>query len=91
MKVIRNKTNLPLRVPLGVGKVLHLGPRQTGNVADDAPQSDAIRRLIKSKKIEVVGAEDDSPETVAAGSAPREVSHGHTHATRIVPRGNRGG
>ena len=91
MKLIRNKTLLPLRVPLGGGRVLHLGPGQTGNVADDAPESAAIRRMIKSKKIEVVGAEDAELEAVAAGGPPREFSRGHSHPTRIFPKGNRGG
>lgn len=91
MKVIRNTTQAPLRVPLGGGRVLHLGPGQSGSVADDAPQSPAIARLIKARKLELVGAEGASPEAAASDGAPREFAHGHSHPTRVFPKGNRGG
>jgi hypothetical protein len=91
MKVIRNTTHAPLRVPLGAGRVLHLGPGQSGSVADDAPQVPAMARMIKAKKLELVGAGEESVEAAAAGRTPREVAHGHAHPSRIFPRGNRGG
>jgi hypothetical protein len=90
MKQIRNTTRAPLRVPLGGGRVLHLGPGQTGNVADDAPQLPAVRSMIEEGKLEVLGAEGASVES-AEGGAPREFAHGHGHPTRIFPKGNRGG
>lgn len=91
MKVVRNTTHAPLRVPLGRGRVLHLGPGQSGNVADDALQTPAIARMIKARKLEQVGTEEASVELVAAGAAPREFAQGHGHPTRISPKGNRGG
>lgn len=91
MKVIRNTTHAPLRVPLGGGRFLHLGPGQTGSVADHAPQAPAMARMIKAGDLELVGGGDESVETGAAGRAPREIAHGHGHPTRIFPRGNRGG
>jgi hypothetical protein len=91
MKVIRNTTQAPLRVPLGGDRFLHLGPGQSGNVADDAPQAPAMARMIKSKDLELVGAGDESVETDAAGRTPREIAHGHGQPSRIFPRGNRGG
>jgi hypothetical protein len=91
MKVIRNTTHAPLRVPLGAGRVLHLGPGQSGSVADDAPAVPAFARMIKARKLELVGGEDGSPEAVAAGATPREFAHGHGHPNRIFPKGNRGG
>jgi hypothetical protein len=91
MKVIRNRTQAPLRVPLGAGRVLHLGPGQSASVADDAPQAPAMARMIKARKLELVGTEDASVDTVAAGGTPREFAHGHSHPTRIFPKGNRGG
>jgi hypothetical protein len=91
MKVIRNTTQLPLRVSLGAGRVLHLGPAQSASVADDAPEVPAVARMIKARKLELVGAEDGSVETVAPGGPPREFSHGYGHPTRIFPKGNRGG
>ena len=91
MKVIRNTTHAPLRVPLGSGRVLHLGPGQSGSVADDAPQAPAMARMIKAKKLELVGGDDASAEVVTAGGAPREFAQGHGHATHVFPKGNRGG
>ena len=91
MKAIRNTTQAPLRVPLGAGRFLHLGPGQTGSVADDAPEVPALARMIKAKKVQLVGAGEDSVETAAAGRTPHEIAQGHTHPTRIFPRGNRGG
>jgi hypothetical protein len=91
MKVVRNTTHAPLRVPLGAGRFLHLGPGQSGSVADDAPQAPAVARMIKARKLELVGAGEESVETVAAGRTLREIAHGHDQPTRIFPRGNRGG
>ena len=91
MKLVRNQTSLPIRVPLGRGKFLHLGPGQTGQVADEAPKLPAVAKLIKGKKLKVEGAEEDDLELVGAGAAPRTSSHGHVPPTRIAPRGNRGG
>ena len=34
MKTIVNRRRLPIRVPLPGGKVLHLGPSKTGQIAD---------------------------------------------------------
>jgi hypothetical protein len=91
MKVIRNTTQLPLRVSLGAGRVLHLGPAQSASVADDAPQVPAVARMIKARKLELVGNEGASVETAAGGGTPREFAQGHGHATHIFPKGNRGG
>jgi hypothetical protein len=91
MKVVRNRTRVPLRVPLGRGRFLHLGPGQTGQVADDASEVPALKRLVKLKKIELLGGEDEEFEMAAAGGPPREFAHGHAQPTRIFPKGNRGG
>ena len=45
MKVIRNLTRRPLRVPLPGGKLLHLGPGKEGRVGDDAVVG-ALKRMI---------------------------------------------
>jgi hypothetical protein len=91
MKTIRNTTPDPLRVPLGGGRVLHLGPGQSGNVADDAPLVPAMARMIKARKLELIGAGDAPADTVADGATPREHAHGHAHPTHVFPKGNRGG
>lgn len=91
MKTIRNTTPGPLRVPLGGGRVLHLGPGQSGKVADDAPMGPAMARMIEARELELIGAGDAPAETVPAEATPREHAHGHGHATHVFPKGNRGG
>ena len=46
MTTVRNKTRKPLRVPLPGGKVLHLGPGKSGQVADDAVDRPAFKKLV---------------------------------------------
>ncbi len=91
MKAIHNKTKEPLRVSLGGGKVLHLGPGQRGHIADDAAQSRGVRRLIESGAVTVEG-EDARPGEFGDGQGPpRESPHGHVHGGKVFPSGNRGG
>jgi hypothetical protein len=91
MKAVHNKTLEPLRVPLGGGKVLHLGPGQRGHIADDAAESKGVRRLIASGAIEVEGEGARPGEFGDAHGAPREIPHGHVHGSKVFPSGNRGG
>jgi hypothetical protein len=91
MKAIRNTTPAPLRVPLRSGKFLHLGPGQSGHIADEALRAPAVARLVESGVLEVAGEEGRPPEFSEAGRLPREFAHGHTHATKVFPSGNRGG
>jgi hypothetical protein len=60
-------------------------------VADDAPELPAMARMIKARKLELIGGEEASVETAAAGGTPREFAQGHSHPSRIFPKGNRGG
>lgn len=91
MKSIRNKTLAPLRVPLGGGRSLHLGPGQTGHVADDALHAPALLRLIESGAVAVEGEDGRTSANAETGGLPREFAHGHVHPTKIFPSGNRGG
>jgi hypothetical protein len=91
MKSIHNATLEPLRVPLGGGKILHLGPGQTGHVADDALRSRGLLRLIDAGAVTVVGEGGGHGEFAEGQGVPREVAHGHAHGNKVFPSGNRGG
>jgi hypothetical protein len=91
MKTIHNTTREPLRLPLGGGRVLHLGPGQTGHVADEALLTRGLDRLIQSGAIAVSGGEGHPGEFTATEGAPREFAHGHVHGGKVFPSGNRGG
>ncbi|TNF73788.1 MAG: hypothetical protein EP299_07735 [Acidobacteria bacterium] len=58
MKIVTNKTNEPIRVPLPRGKVLHLGPHKSGKIDHHDADHPPLKRLIEDKSIEV---EDDRP------------------------------
>jgi hypothetical protein len=85
MKSIRNTTMEPLRVPLGGGKILHLGPGQTGRVADDALRSRGLTRLIDAGAVIVVGEPGGSGEFADGPGAPRESAHGHAPREQGLP------
>ena len=92
MKSIHNKTQEPLRVSLGGGKVLHLGPGQTGQISDEAVDSPGVKKLIKKKAIVLEGGEGHPEPAGHDQGARREIAHGHQHGTnKVFPSGNRGG
>lgn len=75
MKTIRNLTRSPLRVPLGAGKVLHLGPGHTGEVNDASAERAAFVKLVEAGQIEFVDGGDGAEhgvdrESSSAGSNP---------------------
>jgi hypothetical protein len=93
LKTIENKTTRPLRVPLPGGKVLHLGPRKTGQVADTAVEHPALRRLIESGTIEVQGVgnnESGAGDAEGGGGGHGESRHGLGKAKMIRRGGQRG-
>ena len=85
MKVIRNKTARPLRISLGGGKVLHLGPHKDGEIADGAADHDAIQKLVKEDVIEILG----EGERHEGGGGPGAI-HGESpsHAKSAFKRGH---
>lgn len=89
MKIIRNKTRRPLRVPLPQGKTLHLNPNQTGQITDrlDHPP---LKKLIDAGEIEILesdrrrgGGPGDSDEAV------HSQTHGHVPTKVVHPSGDR--
>ncbi len=89
MKTVRNKTNEPIKIPLEGGKVLHLGPRKTGQVSDQALDRAAVRKLIDDGRLEIVDAGSGATPGEAGGNAVHESTHGHPQPTQVMPKGNR--
>lgn len=91
MKTIRNKTARPLKVSLPGGKVLHLGPRKDGQIADNAATRPSVLRMIEAGDIEIVGGGSGDAAGGPAGdvSAPG-TSQGHAKTPASHRQGNRG-
>ena len=82
MKTIRNKTAMPVRVPLPRGKVLHLGPHMDGEIADNAVEHAALLKLVKAGSIEILGDGERSLDSGKAGtSSVPEQTHGRGKST----------
>lgn len=88
MKIIRNLTRTPIRVPLGGGKVLHLGPGNTGEVADSSTERAAFVKLLDAGKIELVEEGSTSARGGDRDPGSTESTHGHK-STRVQRTGDR--
>jgi hypothetical protein len=89
MKTIKNKAHQSLRVPLPQGKILHLGPNQTGQVADlDHPP---LQKLIEAGELEVIddGGRGRGGGPGAGGEAVHSSPHGHVPTKVVHPSGDR--
>jgi len=75
MKTVMNKTSTPLKLPLPRGKSLHLGPRQTGQIRDEATEHPALKKLVDAGKIEVMDGEGQDRNASWQGSSPHETTH----------------
>ena len=89
MKTVRNKTHAPLRVPLPRGKVLHLGPNQTGQIAHTDVDHPPLQQLVESDTLEIV--DDQATPEVAHDhdKGPQAETHGHHPPTGSPVRGDR--
>jgi hypothetical protein len=56
-----NKTNRPIAIPLPRGKVLHLGPRKTGQITTEAAKHPALEKLVATGDIELLAPESGAP------------------------------
>jgi hypothetical protein len=86
---VRNKTQKPLSVPLPRGKVMHLGPLKTGEIASDDVEHAGVKALIESGAIEIVG---QGPGHAAGGrgdSRARPSTQGHPSSTGSRRSGDR--
>lgn len=64
--IVTNETKVPLRVPLGKGRVLHLAPNASAHVLLPATQRPAFQKMVENKEISV-RSESEAPGTNAAG------------------------
>lgn len=55
MKIVTNQTDGPLRVPLPQGKMLHLGPRQQGEISTPAAEHPPLLKLIEGGQLKLEG------------------------------------
>lgn len=95
MKTIVNKTTRPLRVPLPGGKTLHLGPKKNGQIADQAAEHPALRKLVDAGKIQIQGEAGSEAEGAEGSPAPdavkSESTHGRSKANVLHRRGGQRG
>lgn len=89
MKTVINKTPTPLRVPLPRGKSLHLGPRQTGQIRNEAADFPALKKLVDDGKIELVEAGNHEKNAGWQGSAPHETTHAQRKSSFRQKSGDR--
>lgn len=89
MKIISNKTQRPLRIPLRGGKTLHLGPLKSGQISGQEAETPAVRRLVDAGEIEISGDGTQQKPAETGAGAPHESTHGHHPKTVVLPKGNR--
>jgi hypothetical protein len=89
MKTVRNKTPMPIKIELGGGKRLHLGPAKTGQIADNAAERKSVLKLVEEGKIEILGGESAAQNLGGEPQAPAASTHGHPPTTVVTPKGNR--
>lgn len=89
MKTVTNRTKRPLKIRLGGGKTLHLGPMKSGKIADQAAEEDSVRKLVEAGEIEIAGESGASVSSGSGSETVHEATHGHPPTTVVLPKGNR--
>lgn len=74
---VTNTTHKPLSVPLPRGKVLHLGPGKSGEIASNAMDHPPLKALIASGALEVAG-QGSRPASAPGGAGGVHLREGHT-------------
>ena len=89
MKTVINKTSTPLKVPLPRGKSLRLGPRQAGQIRNEAADHPALKKLIDAGKIELAEAGSHERNAGWQGSAPHETTQAQRKSSFRQKTGDR--
>jgi hypothetical protein len=87
MPSVTNKTKRPLIVPLPHGKKLHLGPGKSGEIAANAVDHAALKKLVEAGELEVT--RESSGTIDATGSAKQRTSAGGYSSGNIRRSGDR--
>jgi hypothetical protein len=89
MKTIRNRSARPLKIHLPGGKVLHLGPGNSGQVHDKALERPAFQKLLEAGDVEVTDEGGGSQGGGGDNKGSHEATHGHPPTTAVHPKGDR--
>jgi hypothetical protein len=85
MKVVKNKTQRPLVVPLPRGKKLHLGPGKTGQIATAAAEHSGVVKLADAGEIEIL--DETQAKTSANGGKIGGGGQGGQASSGVARRG----
>lgn len=77
MTTVCNKTQKPLSVPLPRGKILHLGPGKTGQIASNAVEHPALKRLVDGGELEIVSEGPGHAGGLGVGGGGRAAAPGY--------------
>ncbi len=89
MSVVRNKTQAPVKIPLGRDRVLHLGPGHAGRVSREATLRPAFRKLVEAGTIAVEGEAEGAELHADGPQKTQESTQGHPQPRVVLPKGNR--
>lgn len=89
MAAVSNKTQKPLSVPLPGGRILHLGPGRTGQIAARAVENPQLQKLVEEGLIEVVSEDNRRPTGADGGKRGRGFMPGHSSGSGSRRSGDR--
>jgi len=80
MAAVTNKTGKPLGVPLPRGRILHLGPRKSGQISSHDLEHPAVKKLVDAGAIEIDTEAFGSSSGYGGGTHGRAPFTGQTAA-----------
>jgi len=85
---VKNTTPKPLSVPLPRGKILHLGPLKTAEIASDDAEHAGVKALVESGALEIVAIGPGHAAEGHGGGRGRQMQ-GHPSSTGSRRSGDR--
>ena len=76
MPSVTNTTKRPLIIPLPRGKKLHLGPGKSGEIAANAVDHPALKKLVEAGELEIT-RESSGATDAPGGAKQRTYAGGH--------------